>query len=381
MAAKRDYYEILGVSKNASADEIKRAYRKLAKKYHPDMNPGDETAEAKFKEANEAYEVLSDPEKKARYDQFGHAGVDPNGFGGGGFGGGFSDFDFGGFGDIFETFFGGGGFGSSTRRNGPQKGRDIRANVEVTFEEAAFGVEKEVNIFRMENCGKCHGTGAKPGTNPQTCTVCNGTGQVQYKQRTPFGQFINVKTCDHCNGEGRIITNPCSDCHGRGKVRKSRKIKVNIPAGIDDGQTISLRGEGEPGVKGGMPGDLYISITVKPHPLFQRQGNDVICEIPITFVDAALGAEIEVPTLDGRVKYTIHEGTQTGSVFRLKNKGIPHIRGYGRGDQYVKVVVEVPKNLTARQKELLREFAELDGGDTHEQRKGFFEKMKGALGI
>ncbi len=380
MAEKRDYYEILGINKGATADEIKKAYRKVAKKYHPDVNSGDAGAEAKFKEANEAYAVLSDLDKKSKYDQFGHDGVDPNGFGGAG---GYGDFDFGGFGDIFETFFGGGaGFSTSSgRRNGPQKGRDIRAGVEITFEQAAFGVEKQVDIFRMENCYKCNGSGAKAGTEPKTCSVCNGTGQVQYKQRTPFGQFVNVKTCDNCHGQGTIIASPCAACHGKGKVRKAKKIKVNIPAGIDDGQTISLRGEGEPGIKGGMGGDLYITVSVKTHPLFQRQGNDVICEIPITFVDATLGAEIEVPTLDGKVKYSIHEGTQTGSVFRLKNKGITNIRGYGRGDQYVKVVVEVPKNLTTRQKELLREFASLDGENTHERRKGFFDKMKGALGI
>ncbi|MDK2933346.1 MAG: molecular chaperone DnaJ [Clostridiales bacterium] len=377
MAEKRDYYEVLGVSKQASDAEIKKAYRKLAKKYHPDVNPGNAEAEAKFKEASEAYEILSDPQKRARYDQFGHAGTDPNGFGAGGFGGGFGDF---GFGDIFETFFGG-GFGTSGRRNGPQKGRDIRHHLEISFTEAAFGVEKEISIYRMENCDTCNGTGAKKGTSPTVCTVCKGTGQIQYKQRTPFGQFVNIKTCDHCHGEGTIIANPCTVCHGKGKIRKSRKIKVNIPAGIDDGQTISLRGEGDPGIKGGPSGDLYISINIKPHPLFQRQGTDVICEIPITFVQAALGSELEVPTLDGKVKYAIPEATQSGTVFRLKNKGIPHIRGYGRGDQYVKVVVEVPKNLSEKQKELLREFAALEGEDTHEQRKGFFEKMKSVLGI
>ncbi len=379
MAAKRDYYEILGVDRSASSSEIKKAYRKLAKKYHPDVNPGDKAAEAKFKEANEAYEVLSDDQKRTRYNQYGHAGVDSNGFGGAG---GFGDFDFGGFGDIFDTFFGGGGFGSSTQRsNGPQRGGDIRVNVEITFEEAAFGVEREVNIHRNENCDECHGSGAKPGTEAKKCSTCHGSGQVRVKQSTPFGQFVNVKTCDACHGEGTIITTPCTTCHGKGKVRKSRKIEINIPAGIDDGQTISLRGEGNPGTKGGPSGDLFIFVQVKTHPLYKRQGTDVICEIPITFADATLGAEIEVPTLDGKVKYSLHEGTQTSSVFRLKNKGIPHIRGYGRGDQYVKVVVEVPKNLTKKQKELLREFAELAGEDNHEQRKGFFKKMKSALGI
>ncbi|MGE4283426.1 MAG: molecular chaperone DnaJ [Clostridia bacterium] len=378
MAEKRDYYEVLGISKGASDADIKKAYRKLAKQYHPDVNPNNKEAETKFKEANEAYEVLSDSQKKARYDQFGHAGTDPNGFGGGGFNGGFGDFDFG---DIFDSFFGGSGFGSSARRNGPQKGRDLQTDATITFEEAAFGVEKELNIHKMESCDKCKGTGAKSGTSPTTCSVCKGTGQIQVKQRTPFGQFVNVKTCDHCHGEGKIIANPCTECHGKGNVRKIKKIKVNIPAGIDDGQTISLRGEGDPGVKGGPAGDLFISIRVKPHVLFQRQGTDVICEIPITFVQASLGYEMEVPTLDGKVKYTIPEGTQSSTVFRLKSKGIPHIRGYGRGDQYVKVIVEVPKNLNEKQKDLLKQFAELEREDTHEQRKGFFEKMKGVLGI
>jgi molecular chaperone DnaJ len=379
MAEKRDYYEILGVNHNANEAEIKKAYRKVAKKYHPDVNPDNKGAEAKFKEANEAYEILSDSQKRAQYDRFGHDGVNPNGFSGAS-GGGFGDFDFG-FGDIFESFFGGSGFGSSTRRNAPRKGRDLKYNLEITFEEAAFGVEKEIKIFRPEKCDACDGSGAKRGTTATTCSTCNGTGQVQDKQRTPFGQFVNVKTCSTCNGEGKIITNPCSSCHGKGQVRKSKKIKINVPTGIDDGQTISLRGEGEPGEKGGPAGDLYVLITVKPHPLYTRKGYDVICEIPITFAQAALGAELEVPTLDGRVKYSIHEGTQSGSVFRLKNKGIQNIRGYGRGDQYVKVIVEIPKNLTKEQKELLTKFSELDGEDTYQQRKGFFEKMKDALGI
>jgi len=384
MAEKRDYYEVLGVDRNASDAEIKKAYRKLAKQYHPDVNPGDKAAEAKFKEINEAYEVLSDPQKRARYDQFGHAGTDPNGFGGfEGFGGGFGDFDFGGIGDIFESFFGGSGFGrSSTRsRSGPRKGADLKYSMEISFEEAVFGAEKEIHINRLETCGTCNGTGAKPGTSPVTCSHCNGTGQVQYRQSTPFGQFVNIKTCDVCHGEGKIITNPCTTCNGKGKVRKSVKIKVNIPAGIDDGQTISLRGEGEPGSKGGPPGDLFISIRVKPHPLFQRQGNDIYCDIPITFVQAALGAELEVPTLDGKVKYNIPEGTQTGTVFRLRGKGVPFLRGSGRGDQYVKVYIDVPKRLNEKQKALLREFAQISGDEVHEQRKGFFDKMKDALGM
>lgn len=377
MSDKRDYYEVLGVRKGASDAELKKAYRAMAKKYHPDVNPGDKTAEAKFKEVNEAYEVLSDPQKRSIYDQYGHAGFENNGFGGAG---GFSDFDFGGIGDIFETFFGGSGFGGRSRsKRGPKKGADLKYAVEISFEEAAFGVEREISIARMEICSKCTGTGAKPGTEATTCKHCNGTGQVQIKQNTPFGQFINSKTCDVCKGEGKIITDPCPACNGKGKLRNNVKIKVNIPAGIDDGQTISLRGEGDPGSKGGPNGDLLINIRVRPHPLFKRQGNDVVCEEPITFVQAALGAEIEVPTLDGKVKYTIPEGTQTGSVFRLRGKGIPFLRGNGRGDQYVKVNIEVPKKLSEKQKELLREFAEISGDETHEQRKGFFDKMKDAF--
>lgn len=386
MADKRDYYEVLGVEKNANDADIKKAYRKLAKQYHPDVNQNDATAEAKFKEVNEAYEVLSNAQKRSQYDQFGHAGMDPNGFGGfgGGFGGGFSDFDMGGIGDIFESFFGGSGaFGgrSSRSRTGPQKGADLKYSMEITFENAAFGVEKEISINRMEPCPTCHGSGAKPGTNPTTCKHCNGSGQVQYKQNTPFGQFVNVKTCDVCHGEGKIITDPCTACSGKGKIKKNTKIKINIPAGIDDGQTISLRGEGEPGLRGGPSGDLFVSIRVKPHSLFKRQGNDVICEMPITFVQAALGAELEVPTLDGKVKYTIPEGTQTGSVFRLKAKGIPFLRGNGRGDQYVKVEIDVPKRLNDKQKAILREFADISGDDVYDKRKSFFEKMKDALGM
>lgn len=379
MANKRDYYEVLGVDKSASDADIKKAYRKLAKQYHPDVNPGNKEAEAKFKEVSEAYEVLSDAQKRAQYDQFGHAGFEQGGFGGfnGDFGG------FGDFGDIFETIFGGfGGTRSSSRtRRGPQKGADLKASVEITFEEAAFGVEKEISIHRMETCEKCEGSGSKPGTKPSTCQHCNGTGQIQYKQRTPFGQFVNIKTCDVCHGEGKVITHPCDACNGKGRIRKQKKIKLNVPSGIDDGQTIKLGGEGEPGLKGGPAGDLFISVRVKPHAIFQRQGNDVICEMPITFVQAALGTELEVPTLDGKVKYTVPEGTQTGTVFRLKSKGIPFLRGNGRGDQYVKVHVEVPKKLNDKQKAVLKEFAELIGDEVYEQRKSFFEKMKDALGM
>lgn len=371
---------MLGVGKNTSDADLKKAYRKLAKQYHPDVNPGDKAAEAKFKEANEAYEILSDPQKRSRYDQYGHAGVDPNGFGGAG--AGFGDFDFGGIGDIFESFFGGSGFGRSTKsRSGPQKGADLKYSTEISFEDAAFGLEKEITINRHESCETCSGTGAKAGTSPAKCTQCNGTGQVQYKQSTPFGQFVNVKTCDVCRGEGKVISNPCPACSGKGRIRKTVKIKLNIPAGIDDGQTMSMRGEGDPGAKGGPAGDLFVTISVKAHSIFKRQGNDVVCEMPITFAQAALGAELEVPTLDGKVKYNMPEGTQTGSIFRLKGKGIPYLRGNGRGDQYVKVEIDVPKKMSDKQKELLREFAELSGDGVHEQQKGFFDKMKDALGM
>ncbi len=379
-ANKQDYYEVLGINKSASDNEIKKAYRVLAKKYHPDINPEDKAAEAKFKDINEAYEVLSDPQKRAKYDQYGHAGVDPNGFGGFGGFGGFEDF--GGIGDIFETFFGNIGFGGTSRRkDGTQKGADLKTYVEISFEEAAFGVEKELSINRLEMCEQCQGTGAKKGTQPVTCSNCKGSGQVQHHQNTPFGQFVNVKTCDNCHGEGKVITNPCSKCQGRGKYNKSKKIKVNIPAGIDDEQIISLRGEGNPGNKGGVPGDLYIVISVKPHLIFNRDGFNVVCEIPITFTQAALGSEIEIPTLDGKVKFSIPEGTQTGTLFKLKNKGIQNLRGNGRGDQYVKINIEVPKSLTDKQKELLKEFAELMGEDSYAMRKSFFDKMKDALGM
>jgi len=378
--SKRDFYEVLGVGKDSSDTDLKKAYRKLAKQYHPDVNPGDKAAEAKFKEANEAYEVLSDPQKRARYDQYGHAGVDPNGFGGAG--AGFGDFDFGGIGDIFESFFGGSGFGRSTRsRSGPQKGADLKYSIEISFAEAAFGLERELSISRNEACSSCGGSGAKAGTSATTCPQCKGTGQIQYKQSTPFGQFVNVKACDACNGEGKIIQNKCPACGGKGKVRKNVKIKLNIPAGIDDGQTMSLRGEGDPGVKGGPAGDLFVTIKVKPHALFKRQGNDVVCEMPITFVQAALGAELEVPTLDGKVRYNMPEGTQTSTIFRLKGKGIPYLRGNGRGDQYVKVEIDVPKKLNEKQKSLLKEFADISGDEVYEHSKGFFDKMKDVLGM
>ncbi len=377
--SKRDYYEILGVDKNSDDQTIKKAFRKLAMKYHPDRNPDNEESEVKFKEINEAYEVLSNKEKRGMYDQFGHEGVNANGQGG--FGGGFSGF--GGFedifGDIFDMF--GGGSSSGRRTDRPQKGHDIKTQINLTFEEAAFGTNKELEIMRHEECNNCHGTGAKPGTNTKTCTKCNGTGEVRYTQRTPLGQFINVKTCDTCQGEGRIVDEPCSQCHGQGKARKKKKINIKIPAGVDEGSVITLRGEGEIGAKGGPRGDLYIILSVIPHKIFQRDGYDVLCEIPITFVQATLGDELIVPTLDGRVKYKIPEGTQSGTVFRLKDKGIEVLNGYGRGDQYVKVIVEVPKKLAENQKEILRKFSQEMGEDFHEQRKSFFDKVKDVFGI
>lgn len=391
MAVKRDYYEVLGVEKTASEEEIKKAYRKLAKKYHPDMNQGDKGAEAKFKELNEAYEVLSDKDKKARYDQFGHAGVDPNGFGGaGGFGsGGFGGGGFGGFGgsggfeDIFDMFFGGagGGFGGggARRKSGPQKGADLKYELEIEFEEAAFGVKKDVHVTRNETCNDCKGTGAKAGSSVETCRVCGGSGEIRFTQSTVFGRVVNVKTCDECHGEGRVIKEPCPHCKGRGSIRRSRKITIDIPAGVDTGSVMPLRGEGEPGLKGGPNGDLYIYMRVKPHDLFKREGINLYSEMPISFTQAALGDEIDVPTLEGKMKYSIPEGTQTGTTFRIKNKGIPSLKSKIRGDLYFTVKVSVPKKLSEQQKELLRRYAEISGDDVEEQGKSFFDKVKDAF--
>lgn len=378
MANKRDYYEVLGVSRNATEDEIKKAYRKVAKKYHPDLNPDNKEAEAKFKEASEAYEVLSDPNKRAQYDQFGHAAFDQTA--GGGFGGfgGFGDFGgFSSFGDIFDTFFGG-GFSRGRTRRGPQRGDDIQTSITLNFEEAAFGVEKEISVMKNVLCKTCSGTGSKSGTS-KTCKHCNGTGQIQIKQSTPFGQYMSVKTCEVCRGEGTVIEDPCGTCGGNGKVRKNVNIIVNIPAGIDDGQTISMRGQGEPGYKGGPPGDLLVTIKIRKHHLFTRDGYNVLCEIPISFVQAALGGDVEVETLDGKVVYKIPEGTQTGTTFRLKGKGIPYLRGSGRGDQYVTVKVKVPTKLNAKQKEAIKDLDLILSGsnpkqkdDKKDDKKGFF---------
>ena len=377
MAEKRDYYEVLGVSKNASEDEIKRAYKKLARKYHPDMNPGDKEAEEKFKEVNEANEVLSNPEKKAKYDQFGFAGVDPNyGAGQGGYGGA-GGFDFGDLGDIFGSFFGG-GFGGGGRRNpnAPQRGESIRASLSVEFTEAAFGCEKSITIDRSEQCPTCKGKGCAPGTTPEVCTQCHGTGTVTQAQRTPFGMMQSQTVCPKCRGKGQIIHQPCPDCRGAGAVRKRRTIQVNIPAGIDNGQTISLRGQGHSGKNGGPAGDLLITVMVRPHEIFRRDGTAVFCEAPITFTQAVLGGTLEIPTIDGKVKYDIPEGTQTGTVFRLRGKGIPVLNGCGRGDQYVTVNIETPRNLNREQKEALKKFSESLGEGNYEKHKNFFGKKK-----
>ena len=385
MAEKKDYYEILGVNKSASEDEIKKAYRKLAKKYHPDMNSGNKEAENKFKEINEAYEVIGDKEKRAKYDQFGHAAFDPNGFGRGGFEG-FGDFGgfTGGFGDIFDTIFGEGGFGFSTsgraRKTGPQRGSDIKYEMEIGFEEAAFGVKKDININRNESCQDCKGTGAKEGSSAETCKKCGGSGEVRYTQSSPFGRIVNVRACDECHGEGTIIKNPCPTCLGRGIIRKNRKITIDIPAGVDNGSILTLRGEGEPGLKGGPNGDLYIYIRVKPHRIFKRDGIDLFCEVPISFAQAALGGTISVPTLEGDTSYTIDEGTDTGTTFKLRGKGIQSLKNRFKGDLYFTVKVQIPKKLNDNQKEALKQYAEAVGENISDTVKSFFGKVKDAFG-
>lgn len=370
---KRDYYEVLGVDKNADDATIKKAYRTLAKKYHPDMNPGDKEAEAKFKEVNEAYDVLSDPDKKAKYDQYGHAAFDPSAGGGAGFGG-FGDF--GGFdiNDIFSSFFGGAS-GGSTRRNGPVRGDDITVRLTISFEESVFGCKKEVSYNKIQKCADCSGTGAAKGTSPKTCSACGGSGQVRVQQRTPFGIMQTQKTCDTCHGTGKIIENKCPNCRGTGFVRVPKKLEVNIPAGIDDGQQLSLRYQGSDGMNGGNAGDLNIIISVRPHSVFERDGDDLYCEVPITYAEATLGAEIEIPTLEGSMKYTIPEGTQTGTVFTLRNKGVTRVNSKVRGNLYITVVVEVPKNLTSEQKNLLEKFAASCGESNYSKRTSFFKRI------
>ncbi len=368
---KRDYYEVLGVAKNATEAEVKKAYRSIARQNHPDVKPGDKEAEARFKEATEAYEVLSDADKRARYDQFGHAGTDPNQ----GFGGGFGA-DFGGFGDIFDMFFG----GSGSRRQGPKRGADLRYDLEVSFEEAAFGVEKEIKVPRQETCRECHGSGAAAGTNPSTCPHCQGTGQMKVTQSTPFGRIQTSRTCNACGGEGRIVSSPCRTCAGTGKTRQVRNLSIKVPAGTEHGLHLRLNGDGEAGEKGGPAGDLYVVIHVKQHKFFQREGNEVYCEIPITFVQAALGGEVQVPTLDGPVSMKIPEGTQTGTLFRLRGHGIPNRRGSGRGDQHVKVSVATPTKLSEKQKELLREFSDSASPEQQMGKKSLFDKLRDAMG-
>lgn len=375
MAEKRDYYEVLGVAKTASEDEIKSAYRKLAKKYHPDLNPGNAEAEAKFKEVNEAYGVLSDADKRAKYDQYGTA--DPQaGFGGGGFSGGFGGFGSGGFSggfeDIFENIFG--GFtGSRRSNNAPEQGRDLRVDMELTFEEAAFGAKKEINLTREESCDECGGSGAAKGTTAEVCQACHGSGQVRTTQNTVFGSFSSTQQCTACHGTGRIIRTPCKKCGGKGRIRRARRISINVPAGIDNGQAITLRGEGEQGKRGGAAGDLYVYFSVKPHKLFKRRGNDIYLEVAVSFANAALGAEITVPTLEDSIKYKIPEGTQPGTVFRIRGKGIKRLGGNDRGDMYITVGVEIPRRLSSKQKELLRAFDDsVTGNDPQEKKRGIF---------
>ena len=387
MAEKRDYYEVLGIGKNATNAEIKSAYRKLAKKYHPDLNPGNKEAEEKFKEVNEANDVLSDPQKRQRYDQFGFAGVDPNyaaanGGGAGGFGGGFGGVDLGDiFGDIFGGGFGGGfsgfGGGSSTRTaNAPRKGHDIQASVILTFEEAAHGCSKKITINRQDTCPDCGGTGAAKGTSPETCPDCGGRGYVVTQQRTPFGVMQSQQPCSHCGGRGTIIRNPCKTCRGTGKTAARKSLEINIPAGIDDDQNIALRGQGDAGSNGGPAGDVIVHVTVKADPMFERDGYDVTIHVPITFSQAVLGDDVEVPTVDGRIVQHIPEGTQSGTKFRLRGQGIQYLNGRGRGDQYVIVDVEIPKKVTRAQREALKAFEDSMKEDNYEKRKGFFKNLR-----
>ena len=378
MAEKRDYYEVLGLQKGASDDEVKKAFRKMAMKYHPDKNPGDKAAEEKFKEVNEAYSVLSDPDKKSKYDRFGFAGVDPNqGFGGGGGFGGFSGF--GGFEDIFDMFggaFSGFGGGNSRRANQPRKGRDLQKQLVITFEEAAFGCTKKIEITKYVSCTTCNGEGTKPGTQKRVCPKCNGTGQVTTVQKTPFGAFQSVGTCDQCGGSGKIIDTPCPDCKGNGKIRKQVSLSVDIPAGVDRESVIPIRGQGEPGYNGGPAGDLYIVLDVKPHKIFKRSGSDLYLDIPISFDQAALGAEITVPTLKEKVKYKIPAGTQPGTRFRLKDKGIKMLKREAYGDLYVTVNLEVPTKLNMKQKKAIEEMGKTVDESCYQKKNSFMQSLK-----
>ncbi len=380
MADKRDYYEVLGVSKSASEDEIKKAFRKMAKQYHPDLHPGDKEAEEKFKEVNEAYEILSNPDKKAKYDQFGFAGVDPNygagaGAGGAGGFGGFADM-----GDIFDSIFGGFGFGGGSRAsanpNAPQRGDDIRATANIDFMEACKGKTVKVRVIKTVVCDECHGSGAAAGSSTKTCPDCNGKGQRVISQQSLFGSVRQVVTCNRCHGKGKIVDTPCQKCSGKGFVKKTEEVEVSIPAGIADGQIVRMAGAGNAGINGGPAGDLMISINVRPDPIFERDGYDVWTEIPVTFTQAALGDELTVPTVDGRVTYKMPEGTQTGTVFRLRGKGIQKVHSTSHGDHYVRVVIEVPKNLSKEQKKMLKDFDKTMSEKNYAKRKSFFDKLK-----
>ena len=374
---KRDYYEVLGVSKGASEDEIKKAYKKLARKYHPDMNPGDKEAEEKFKEINEANEVLSDPDKKARYDQFGFAGVDPNygaGAGGGAYGAG--GFDFGDLGDIFGSFFGGGFGGARANPNAPQRGESLRTSVNISFEEAAFGCEKAVTVERYETCDTCHGNGCAAGTTPEVCPDCHGTGQVQVRRQTPMGVFATSSPCARCGGKGKLIKNPCKSCHGSGTIAVKKTLEANVPAGIDDDQGFRLSGMGNAGTNGGPAGDVIVAVTVRPSEVFQRDENNIYVVFPITYSQAVLGDTITVPSIDGKVEVNVPEGTQSGTTFRLRGKGVQYVNGRGRGDMYVKCEVEIPKKLSRTQREALKKFEGTLKEDNYEKRKGFFKKLK-----
>lgn len=367
--SKRDFYDVLGVEKGASKQDIRKAYRTLARKYHPDVNKADD-AEAKFIEAKEAYETLSNEQKKAQYDQFGHAGAQSQGFGGGGEG-----FSGGGFGDIFDMFFGGGGRGADP--NAPQQGSDLQYRMVLEFEEAIFGKETEITLPKEEECETCDGSGAKPGTKVNTCSHCDGSGQITVEQNTPFGRIQNRQACNHCGGSGQVITEKCTTCRGAGRVKKQIKVKISIPAGIDEGQQIRMSGKGEAGVNGGPPGDLYVVVQVKPDGYYEREGDNIFCELPLTFSQAALGEDMEVPTVHGKVRLKIPAGTQAGKVFRLRGKGVPNVHGRGQGDQHIQVKVITPQKLSSKQKELLKEFDEI--GTKDKQGASFFDRFKKAF--